>query len=153
MTYECQAYLQAALPVLGIRARTPVEKLPETLGKCYGSIGQYLAGLGQAPAGCPYVAYFNMDMQDLEIEAGFPVAGALAGKDAIQAGTLPNKMVATTTFTGPYTEMGPAYQELTHWIEEQGYQANGVVYEFYLNDPATTPPEALQTQIVFILKN
>jgi effector-binding domain-containing protein len=152
MTYDCQAYLQAALPVLGIRTRTPVDNLPETLGKCYASVGQYLASLGQAPAGCPYVAYFNMDMADLDIEAGFTVAGPLEGTSEIQAGALPNTLVATTTYTGPYIEMAPAYQELTRWIEQQGYQPSGVVYEFYLNDPSTTPPEALQTQIVFILK-
>ncbi len=152
MPYDCQTYLQEALPVLGIRTHTPVEKLPETLGKCYASIGQYMAGLGEAPAGIPYVAYFNMNMQDLDMEVGFKVPKPMPGNGPIQAGTLPSQPVATCTYTGPYPEMRSAYDELNRWIEEQGLQPNGIVYEFYLNDPATTPPEALQTQIVFILE-
>ncbi len=152
MPYDCQSYLQEALPVLGIRAHAPVEKLPETLGKCYASIGQYMAGRGEAPAGIPYVAYFNMDIQNLDMEVGFKVAKPMPGMGPIQAGALPNAMVATCVYTGPYPEMRMAYEELTHWVEEKSLQASGVVYEFYLNDPATTPPEALQTQIVFILK-
>ncbi len=152
MTYDCHTYLQEALPVLGIRTQTPVEKLPETLGKCYASIGQYVAELGEAPAGIPYVAYFNMNMQDLDMEVGFKVEKPLPGKGPIQAGILPNQPVAECTYTGPYPEMRSAYDELNHWVEEKGLQPTGIVYEFYLNDPATTPPEALQTQIVFILK-
>ncbi len=152
MSYDCQTYLQEALPVLGIRTHAPVEKLQETLGKSYASIGQYMAGLGEEPAGIPYVAYFNMNMQDLDMEIGFKVAKPLPGKGPVQAGTLPNTMVATCTYTGPYPEMKLAYEELSRWVEEKGLQASEVVYEFYLNDPATTSPEALQTQIVFILK-
>ncbi len=152
MSYDCQTYLQEAQPVLGIRTHTPVEKLPETLGKCYASIGQYMAGLGEALAVIPYVAYFNMDMQDLDIEVGFKVTKPMPGMDPIQAGSLPNLPVAACTYTGPYPEMKSAYDELNRWIEEKGLQASGLVYEFYFNDPATTPPEALKTQIVFILK-
>ncbi len=152
MPYDCQTYFQEALPVLGIRTHTPVEKLPETLGKCYASIGQYMAELGEEPAGIPYVAYFNMNMQDLDMEVGFTVPKPMPGNGPIQAGTLPNQPVATCTHTGPYPEMRSAYEELTRWVEEKGLEASGTVYEFYLNDPATTPPEALQTQIVFLLK-
>ena len=152
MPYDCQTYLQEALPVLGIRTHAPVEKLQETLGNCYASIGQYMAGLGEAPAGIPYVAYFNMDMQDLDMEVGFKVAKPLPGMGPVQAGALPNTMVATCTHAGPYPDLKFAYEELGRWVEEKGLQASEVLYEFYLNDPATTPPEALQTQIVFILK-
>ncbi len=97
MSIECQTYLQEAQPVLGIHTHTPVEKLQETLGRCYASIGQYMDGLGVDPAVLPYVAYFNMDMQDLDMEVGFKIAAPLPGNGEIQAGTLPNKAVATCT--------------------------------------------------------
>ncbi len=151
MTYDCQTYQQEALPVLGIRTHTPVENLPQTLGRCYASIAQHMAGLGAAPGGLPYVAYFNMNMQDLDLEVGFQIASPLPGNGEVQAGALPNKPVAACTYTGPYPQMASAYEELTRWVAEKGLQASGVVYEFYLNDPASTAPEELQTQIVFIL--
>jgi effector-binding domain-containing protein len=34
-------------------------------------------------------------------------------------------------------------------MKSKGYEVTGVCYEIYLNDPQRTPPESLQTQIVF----
>jgi effector-binding domain-containing protein len=148
----CEAHEQTAQPILSIRTRLSVQDLPDVLGESYGKIMQHLAEIGQNPAGAPFVAYYNMDMQDLDMEAGFPVAQALPGKDEIKAGNLPAGMVATCEYTGPYPEMGAAYEELTQWIKDNGYEATGVSYEFYLNDPAQTPPQDLRTRIVFPLK-
>jgi effector-binding domain-containing protein len=113
---------------------------------------QHLGELGESPAGAPFVVYYNMDMQDLDVEAGYPVSQALTGKAEVQAGNLPAGMVATCDYSGPITEMGPAYEVLTQWIKDNSYEATGVVYEFYLNDPAETLPQHLRTQIVFPLK-
>jgi effector-binding domain-containing protein len=60
--------------------------------------------------------------------------------------------MATCLHTGPYNEMEPAYDALKEWVENNGHQATGVVYELYLNDPGETPPQELQTQILFPLK-
>jgi effector-binding domain-containing protein len=48
--------------------------------------------------------------------------------------------------------MAPAYEELSQWVKDQGYETTGVVYEMYLNRPDQTSPAELQTQIVFPLK-
>ena len=48
--------------------------------------------------------------------------------------------------------VSPAYEALSAWIEENGYEPTGVAYEFYLNDPGEVPPEELMTQISFPLK-
>jgi effector-binding domain-containing protein len=53
--------------------------------------------------------------------------------------------------TGRYGDITPAYDALTQFVKEQGYEPTGISYEFYLNDPAETPQEQLQTQIVFPL--
>jgi effector-binding domain-containing protein len=45
--------------------------------------------------------------------------------------------------------MEPAYTALTKWIEDNGYQATGVAYEWYLNDPREAAPA--QTQIALPL--
>ncbi len=49
--------------------------------------------------------------------------------------------------------MPPAYEELTRWTQENGFEPTGVVYEYYLNGPDDTPPQGLQTQIVFMVKD
>ncbi len=142
-----------AQPILSVRTRTSVDKLPQILGETYGAIAQYLGELGECPIGPPFAGYFNMDMQDLDVEIGFPVTRVFDSRDQLKAGQIPPGKAATATYTGPYEQMEPAYNELFLWINDNGYEVSGVVYEFYLNDPATTPPEQLQTQIVFMLQD
>ncbi len=152
MTYECEMKEQAAQPVLSVRTRTAVENLPQALGQAYGVIAQYLSELGLQPAGPPFAGYFNMDMQDLDVEIGFPVAVQIEGKGDIKNSEIPAGKVAVKLFKGSYSDIEPAYNELMEWITREGREATGIVYEFYLNDPAETPPEELLTQILFLLK-
>jgi effector-binding domain-containing protein len=152
MSIKCEIYEQAAQPTLTVRTHTSVEKLPQVLGQAYGEIGQYLGSLGEAPGGAPFVAYYNMSMEDLDIEAGFPVAKPFPSRGTIQSSQMPAGKFATCLYKGPYSECGPAYEDLTRWVQEQGLETTGVAYEFYLNDPAETPPPELKTQIIFQLK-
>ena len=152
MSYNCEVKEQTAQPTLFIRRRTPVQHIAQVLGKAYGEIEQYLAGLKEHPAGPPFVAYHNMDMSNLDCEIGFPVGKQLAGKGDIHAGTLPSGTVATCVYTGPYDKISPAYEELNRWIAEHHFQVTGAAYEIYLNDPNETPQSKLQTKIVFPVK-
>ena len=152
MSFQCDVKEQAAQTVLSIRTRTSVEDLPQALGQAYGAIAQYLQELGEHPVGHPFAAYYNLDMQDLDVEMGFPVSRKFPGKDDIGAGEIPGGKVATYLYTGPYSEMEPAYTALSQWMKDNGYEPTGVVYEMYLDDPAQTPPQEWRTQIVFPLK-
>lgn len=147
MFSPCEVRQMPAQPVLSIRSRTPMDNLQQVLGQSYEKIALLLNELGENPAGCPFVIYYNMDMQDLDVEVGFPVSSALPGKGAIQAGDFPAGWAATCEYTGPYPEMVSAYEALTHWIQEHNYQPTGVAIEVYLNSPSQTPPEELKTQI------
>ena len=73
MTYPCELQEQPTRPTLSIRFKAPVQELPQHFGRIYGPIGQYLGQLGEQHAGAPFAIYYNMDMQNLYIEAGFPV--------------------------------------------------------------------------------
>jgi effector-binding domain-containing protein len=152
MSYKCEIKEQSTQPALSIRTRTSVEHLPQVFGDAFGAIAQYLGELGEQPAGPPFAAYYNMDMQDLDVEIGVLVTKSLPGKDDIKAGEIPGGQVATCLHTGPYSEIEPAYNALSQWMKENGYEATGVAYEMYLNDPAETPPQELKTQILFPLQ-
>jgi len=131
---------------------TSVHELPQELGRIYGAIATYLAEIGEQPSGAPFAAYYNMDMDNLDVEIGFPVARPLPATESIAAGQIPARKVATTVFTGPYLEVKSAYTALAQWVQQQGLEPTGVAYEFYLNDPSETPSEKLQTQVVFPLR-
>ena len=152
MSLNCEIVEQQEQPTLTIRTRTPVQEMPQVLGNGYGAIVQHLAELGMEPVGHPFVIYYNLDMQDLDIELGFPVPQPFPGKGEIHASRMETGKVATSLYTGPYEDCGPAYEELAQFVKDQGYEATGAAIEYYLNDPSQPPFEEAQTRIVLPLK-
>ena len=152
MTYNFELLEGIARPVLAVRVRTSLEGIPQKLGESYGVIGEYLDELGESMAGAPYAAFYNMDMQDLDVEIGMPVSRELPGRGAIQAGHIPGGKAASGINTGPYREMEPTYEALAQWMAEKGLEPTGVAYEFYIDDPAEIPQKVVRTQIYFPLK-
>ena len=138
--------------VLSIRFRTPIDQLSIVLDRFYRAIFRYINELGEQPAGPPFVAFYNTDMQDLDIEAGYPVAKALPVKGDIQMSNLPGGKAATAIHTGPYDQLPSTYNAIETWMQEHELVVTGTVYEFYLNDPSQTNPETLETQIIYPLK-
>ncbi|MBN1588700.1 MAG: GyrI-like domain-containing protein [Pirellulales bacterium] len=152
MSFNCELKELAAGPALSIRTRAAVGDLPRVLGEGYAAIAQYLGELNEVPAGPPFAVYYNMDMQDLDIEFGFPVLKCLGGRGDIRPGETPGGRVATCLHVGPYSDVEPAYNALMQWIKNNGHEMTGVAYERYLNDPDHTPPEELMTQIAMMLR-
>lgn len=147
MEYQCKVKEQSAQPVLSVRTHAAVQDLPALFGKIYGAIMQYLAELGEQPAGMPFTAYHNMDMQNLDLEIGFPVARKLAGKGEIQASEFPGGKLASVMHIGPYDQLGAAYDALGKWVQAQGYVPTGAMYEMYYDGPET-PPQETRTEIL-----
>lgn len=152
MNYQCSLIEQATEQALSVRTRCAVQDLPKVMGEAYGAIMQYLMEIGENPAGAPFAAYYNMDMNDLDVEIGFPVAQKIDGKGKVQSSEIPAGKYATTLHIGPYSGVEPAYNALMAWINENNYTPTGIAYEFYLNDPSEIPENELQTQIMFSLK-
>ena len=152
MNYQFEFLEKAAQQVISIRTRSSVENLPQVLGGAYGSIMNYLNEMGLEPAGAPFVGYFNMDIQDLDIEVGFPVSKSLAGKGELKPSEIPAGPQVSCLHIGPYSQSEPAYNAIMEWIAANGHTSTGVCYEFYLNDPANTLESELQTKIVIMLK-
>ncbi len=151
MSYQIELKQQPAQPALVIRARAAAQDLPRLFGESYGALMQYLGELGEQPVGMPFAAYHDLDMQNLDLEIGFPVSKVLPGKGTIQAGELPGGKWATLLYIGPYDQCGPAYDALAAWIKENGYEATGVAYEAFCSEP-DTPPQDTQTWIMYPLK-
>jgi len=135
-----------------VRTSTPVEKLSEVMGSCYGEIMQALGSCGIQPVGPPFAMYHNMDMSSLDVEIGFPVAGKVEASGRVKPGKLPGGRVAVTLHEGPYEKIEGAYNRLMAFVRDQGLEMESFTYEFYLNDPDETPPEDLRTEIYFPVK-
>ena len=153
MSYECEIKEYPARLALSIRTKTTLEDLPEVTRKAYAAISQYLGELGEQPAGDPFAAYHNLDMQDLDVDLGFPVSGMLPGRGEIKPYEIPESRVVTCLHIGPHSEVEPAYNALFRWIIDNGHEATGMAYEVYLSDPDKTPSQELKTRIILPLKN
>ncbi len=138
-------------PVLSIKIITSVDKLPMVIGESYHKIGSYLGELGKGPVDVPFVAYFNMDMENLSVEIGFPIAEIVPDKDNMKASSIPAGKKAIAIHKGPYEDMTKTYDEIVKWIAKNNLNPTGVVYEHYYNGPDEVPMSELLTRIVFLL--
>lgn len=152
VVYECEIGEQQEMKAVSIRTRSAAKDLPKVLGPLFMKIFSYIKELGEYPSGAPFVGYFNMDMDDLDIEVGFPVSKDLPVREDMNMSLIPSGRCAMTMHTGPYTDIHYAYEELMEWMKKEGHEGSGAAYEFYLNDPATTPQEELQTKIMILVK-
>lgn len=138
-------------PTLSMRTITTMQTLPELIGATYEKIGAYLGELGIQPQDAPYVAYFNLDPEHLDVEIGFPVPNACPDRDEIKAGVIPGGIFAATYNLGPYDQLEPVYNEMARWMEINELFPTGTAYEYYLNGPELGPDQLL-TRIVLPLK-
>lgn len=143
---------RAQMNTLGIRVRTNVEKLPELIGQSYAKMAAYLHEQQVLMADVPFVAYYNMDMQDLDVEIGFVVAKQLPAKEDMQPGVIAAGKSAFCMYKGPYQEIEPVYMDMLKWIFDNEYQTTGLVYEHYYNSPNDFPESELLTRIIMPLK-
>ncbi len=152
MSLKCEVKELPVQHTLTVRTRTAMENLPQILGEAYGAIMAYLGELGENPIGAPFVIYYNLDMQDLDVEIGFPVSKKIADKDNMKASEIAAGKFGTAVHVGPYDTMEPSYEILNQWIKDNGYEVEGPAIELYFNDPREVGPENTLTEIQFPLK-
>ncbi|MBF9017415.1 MULTISPECIES: GyrI-like domain-containing protein [unclassified Oceanispirochaeta] len=135
-----------------IRTITPVSNISDVMGEAFTELGAYMEKNSIAFAGPPYARYYNMDMEALDVEMGFPVASESVGTGRIKVGELPAGKIASAVHVGPYDKLEETYIKLMEFVKEKGLEAEEWMYEFYLNSPMEVKPEELQTEICYPLK-
>jgi effector-binding domain-containing protein len=135
-----------------MRIRTAVGNLPQEFGRVYGEILKYLEETGETTEGPAFGAYYNMDMENLDVEIGFVMPKAIPGKGDIQANSIPAGKQVSYMYKGAYEDMEPVYNAMAEWMKEKSLEPTGVSYEYYYNSPAEVPLSELLTKIVFPLK-
>lgn len=119
-----------------------------------------LAGsCGLAQPEVPGIGVYFDDPEQVPVHALRALAGVPVDPQAALGGELerfdiPPGRCAVLTYTGPYNEMGAAYQWMfAQWLPTSGLEpVDFPVFEQYLNDPRTTPPAQLQTQICLLVR-
>ncbi|MFI0406434.1 GyrI-like domain-containing protein [Actinomadura sp. 3N508] len=86
------------------------------------------------------IGLFPLDM-DEEFDVRVVVQAA-DGDDVLPGGSF-----ASAVHVGPYEEIPLTVHGVLAWFGDHGHTPAGPVREVYLNDPATTPPEHLETKV------
>jgi len=137
---------------LMVRMTVPAAKLSDIMGEVYGELGAYMGQKGIPFAGAPYAMYYNMDMEALDVEMGFPVLSDDKGEGRIKPGEIPAGRVVAAVHHGPYATIEETYTKLMAHVKEEGLETTEWMYEYYLNSPMEVKEEELQTEICFPLK-
>lgn len=137
---------------LVVKTTCTYDDMPKVIGESYGKIMPYMTAQGAMPAGAPYVAYTNQDMNALDIEVGMPVGMYVPDTEEVIMSEIPEGEYVRAIFTGPYDTLKLGYKAMSEFMNEEGLEVKDAVYETYLNDPGDTPPEKLKTEILFSIK-
>lgn len=137
---------------LSIRKRISTKELPDFFKYVYDSLNKYLQEHNAKPVGPLFAIYYNLDMQNLDIESGFPVTDLFQGENDIRAGRLPGGRAVIGIHKGPYSTIENTYQAMAKWMKEHNLEPTGMLYENYISDPDNTSPEDILTEIVFHVK-
>ncbi|MBK5243866.1 MAG: GyrI-like domain-containing protein [Eubacteriaceae bacterium] len=139
-------------PIISIRTKTSVEQLPHLIDESNRKMAAYLNELNETLSDVPFVAYHDItDNEALDVEIGFPVANPIPEKGDIKSGTIPAGLLIFSMNRGPYNKMKPLHREMLQWIEKNGFEGTGTVYEYYYNDTSYLEIELL-TKIIMPLK-
>jgi effector-binding domain-containing protein len=138
-----------------VRVVRTLEDLPAAFGEFLPKVAAALNRAGMTFAGPPYARYHGMG-EHIDVEIGVPIAGLgdpitpLVDVPAGEVGlsSLPGGRVVETTYVGPYSGLGEAWQELDRWLQDQGLTPAGAGWESYIDDPDEVAPEAMRTLIV-----
>jgi effector-binding domain-containing protein len=153
---------RAEQPYVAVRAEVTMQQLA-ALGQRLGEVFGWLAAHDLAPTGAPFFRYNVIDMErQLEVEAGVPVAAAVAGDDQVVAGVLPAGRYVTAIHLGHPDGLVGAVAGLLDWAAGQGLQWDmkqttdgerwGSRLEIYLTDPSDEPDMSKwETQLAFRL--
>lgn len=149
--YPCNIVERPAQPALTLRSRVSPFVLPQTIGESAMAVFQYAREKGYSPSGPLFVGYHGFDGQGLDVEIGFPFRAGVEGRGTIQLSEIPGGKTASYHHTGPYEKLPEIRAALGQWLSANGYAISGASYEIYLNDPQTTAPGDLETEIIYPL--
>lgn len=132
-----------------ISYKGPYEEIPVLMGEIVG----FIMAKGLQIMGPPFGVYFNspqeVSVEELTYEVGMPIAGEAEEEGRVKIKTVPEQLVLSTTYKGPYSEAGKAIRALAEYAYKNGYEIVGPPIETYISDPNETPESELITEMAF----
>ncbi|ANH36656.1 Bacterial transcription activator, effector binding domain [Nocardioides dokdonensis FR1436] len=133
-----------------VRGDVPPDDLAAFFGPALSTAAAAAATAGVELAGPPFGYYAEMSAETVVVEAGFPVAEAVADLGDAHPLVLPGGRAVQTVHEGSYDTLQQTYAALEAWMAERGLHPASGPWEVYLTDPGTEPdPGRWQTRVVW----
>lgn len=107
----------------------------DQIAALFEEVEAYVARFDARAYAPPLVIYHDTEYAEnvREIEVVIPINGAVPAAACMNVYTLPGSAAAACiVHVGSYESMGPAFNLLLRWIDNNGYEINGAVREVYL---------------------
>jgi effector-binding domain-containing protein len=152
--YEVTTKTVLPRSVAAVRKRTSMATIADDIAAGFNEIAAAMHVQRTRVGGSPCIVFHGRidDVSGGVIEMCRPVASSFHGVGEVYAARIAGGSVAVTLHRGSYDEMAPAYEAILAWIDEHGREPDGPPREHYLNDPETTKPEDLLTEVVFPIR-
>jgi AraC family transcriptional regulator len=132
-----------------ITYKGPYDEVPVLMGEIVG----FIMAKRLSIMGPPFGIYFNspheVPVEELMYEVGMPFAGEADEGSRVKIKTMPEQLVLSTIYEGPYSECGIAIGALAEYAYKNGYEIVGPPMETYISDPNETPESELITEMCF----
>lgn len=138
--------------VAGMRRRGHYKEIAKMLPALF----EYAMSRGAVIAGPPFYLWHEKNVEDAmkadeagnaEIEVCAPIVERIPETDEIKCYELSGGRMAKIIHKGPYEAIGPVYEKLFAWLQENDHEVTGPIREAYLNDPREVAPEEILTII------
>ena len=128
---------------------TEPDSMAREMRRAFTEITAFMQEKGITPSGPALSLYPSFEMAPMTFRSGFFVSeeDAALASDPVKSGTTPEGEVVTMTHTGPYIALAATYKTLMEALQHDGLTYVTPTWEVYLNDPAETAPDDLQTEI------
>jgi effector-binding domain-containing protein len=140
----------SAMPILVVSETSPPDaaSISKAYADGYAQIGKFMAKNKLHQSGAPLGIDGEMTSAAFSFQAGMPIDRADVTSDGtVRLARSYAGKALRTTHVGPYDTLGKTYAAFPAYLAAHGYTANGASFSSYLDDPATTPPEKLRTEI------
>ena len=143
-TFDAQPYVY----VEGESTYEP-QAMADAMSTAFGKIFGLVGAAGIEPLSTPINVYLGMDPDLLRFRAGFLVSDADAARASgeMLADTLPAGDAMAGLHVGPYENMHVSHKAMWDHMAAEGIEGAMPVWEIYVDEPGTVPPEEMRTEI------
>lgn len=130
------------VPILSIRQTVPLAMVKSKTTEIYDQIWGFTESNRIRIAGPPYCVFHSNDGKVTDMECGFPTARPEKGQVRIKSSTTPGGKCLFGVHRGAYDKVKETYAQMKEYMEQNGIKPLNVIWERYLNDPATVKKES-----------